>query len=216
MSKIYYKFIIHKIYEGDEQMNDNDNYIQKLNKLLEKEKNLELVKLIKKLIEERNYFRRVANIDTLTGLYNRRILNQIEISTGVLMIDIDNFKRIYDQYNHNVGDIAIKEVSQIIKKHIRSVDYICRFGGDEFVIVFIECPSSIIIERAETIRRKIQDSINIESQEITVSIGVSINTNDLNIEQLILAADSALYQAKNNGKNQIKLYNDKIKKLEKK
>ena len=79
------------------------------------------------------------------------ILSEIKKVTGVLMIDIDNFKSINDTYGHDAGDYAIKEVAQVIKNTTRSSDYVCRYGGDEFMIAFVDCPAQVVKERAEKI-----------------------------------------------------------------
>ena len=194
-------------------MEEKDEYINRLKNLLVDEDNSEIVQLVNKLIDERNYLQKIANIDVLTGLYNRRIINRIRMSTGVLVLDIDNFKSINDTFGHNTGDLVIKKVSQIIKNSTRAVDFVCRIGGDEFVAIFVNCPDIDIIERAELICNRIQKGTNIDNYGVTVSVGISINDNNSDVNQLIIDADNALNQAKRNGKNQVRLFNKSNKRL---
>ena len=180
----------------------NDEYISNIKRKLEDINDIELSKLINKLIDERNYLLNKVNTDILTGLNNRMILDDISNFSGVLMVDIDDFKEINDNYGHDVGDHAIRFVAKILKSSIRSDDYICRFGGDEFVIVFVDCPSDIIRDRAEQIINKVQSSVNLFDNIFTVSIGISINKGNETVGQSIKKADLALYRSKTNGKNQ--------------
>ncbi|MBP3840721.1 MAG: GGDEF domain-containing protein [Bacilli bacterium] len=196
-------------------MSETDQLISRILEKLEKVEDKELVLLVKKLIDERNYLSEIANIDTLTGLNNRRILERIRECSGVVMCDIDDFKKVNDTYGHDIGDTVIKRVTEIIKENTRSKDYVCRFGGDEFFIGFVECPENIIDERIEKIRREVSNDrlLTKLKDKVTISFGFVINYNLEDLDSLIKKADKALYESKKNGRNKITKYEQiKIKK----
>ena len=180
--------------------------IEKLIKKVEKINDYELLYFVKKLIRERNYLNELVNTDTLTGLNNRRVLGDIKDCSAVVMCDIDDYKQVNDLYGHSIGDSVIKSIGNILKLNVRESDCVCRYGGDEFLIVFIDCPEHIIYKRIETIRKIAESSLLLSNGEkITMSFGIAINSgNDL--EDLINKADIALYQSKESGKNRIKKY----------
>ena len=189
-------------------MSETDQLISRILEKLEKVEDKELVLLVKKLIDERNYLSEIANIDTLTGLNNRRILERIRECSGVVMCDIDDFKKVNDTYGHDIGDTVIKRVTEIIKENTRSKDYVCRFGGDEFFIGFVECPENIIDERIEKIRREVSNDrlLTKLKDKVTISFGFVINYNLEDLDSLIKKADKALYESKKNGRNKITKY----------
>lgn len=157
--------------------------------------------------------------DSLTRLYNRRYLQESlarEIDRaqrkhqfiGIIMIDIDHFKKFNDVYGHTVGDLVLREVGNYLLSQIRQYDTACRYGGEELVIVMPDASLENTVMRAEEIRAGIKqlklehDQQPLES--ITVSIGVSCFPDDgINSEQLIRAADKALYQAKEQGRDRV-------------
>lgn len=182
----------------------SEDYIYKLIEKVNAIGDKELIQLVQKLINERNNLSEIADIDILTGLNNRRILSNIKNVTGILMIDIDNFKDINDTFGHDVGDYIIKTVADIIKNSTRSSDYVCRYGGDEFLVAFINCPENVIRDRAEKVCNYVASNIKIEDKDVTVSIGMAINyTANSQINEVIKQADIALYQSKKNGKSQV-------------
>jgi diguanylate cyclase (GGDEF)-like protein len=160
---------------------------------------------------------KLATIDALTQVWNRRQLLQIgqhEINRAkrynrdlsVLMIDIDHFKKINDTYGHGVGDEVLKTVAQTMLKSIRIADRLGRFGGEEFVIFLPESDSKGANHLAERIRKIIANLI-ISAPDVdfslTVSIGVATYQNHQSLEDVIKRADDALYQAKNQGRNRV-------------
>lgn len=181
-------------------------YIEKIKKKLEKIDDQELSNLINRLINERNYLENVANIDPLTGLYNRRILERIRECSGILMCDIDNFKTINDTYGHDTGDYAIKSVANILLRNTRINDYVCRLGGDEFFIVFNDCEEEIILERCKKINNEVSSEIKLPDHIVTLSLGIAYNKNNESVKTLLTKADEALYISKNSGKNQASIY----------
>ncbi len=156
--------------------------------------------------------------DTLTGVYNRRYLAQrleeeFRIShrhhspLSTLIVDIDHFKKINDEFGHQIGDEALIRVAKSLKEHIRDSDLLARFGGEEFVLILPHTPQKDAMIVAEKLRKTIA-SLVIESMgdhKITISIGVA-TMPDLNIEnsdELLGAADRALYLAKEQGRNRV-------------
>lgn len=168
---------------------------------------------------------RLSNHDALTGLYNRRVLderlakdiqraNRYKHSLSLFMIDIDHFKSVNDSYGHATGDLIIKGVSRIIEGSIREIDYSSRYGGEEFVVVLPETSLTDAEELAErlcsTVEEKsfeIKDGSNLS---VTISIGVSgFIEESKSSEHLINQADSALYEAKDFGRNCVKVKRNK-------
>ena len=159
--------------------------------------------------------------DSLTGLYNRSKLDAILIDQlarfernhrvfSVLMMDIDHFKTLNDDYSHVVGDEILIAVSQGITKSIRSVDFAARYGGDEFVVILTETDAESAVITAERIRAQvaINVSLNLQKKEPNISITLSMGIiqctiNDKTPKNLLLQVDNMLYKAKNSGRNKI-------------
>lgn len=187
----------------------------------------ELVDLNEKLsgeIQERvraeTELKRLASIDFLTGLFNRRYffdiaLTEFQRSTrynkplSVIIFDIDHFKNVNDSHGHLAGDQALVQISKLIQEIIRKTDVAARYGGEEFVILLPENNQENALLFAERLRGLVESSpILYQSVEIhlTVSIGVA-GVDDAsqveNFDQLISCADQNLYKAKNSGRNQV-------------
>ena len=167
---------------------------------------MEEQRLIERLIEERKHLSEESKIDPLTGLYNRNILPKIREFGAVIMCDLDDFKSINDTYGHDIGDKALKAVGQSISQNIRIGDIGCRFGGDEFIIVFTTDLYEVIDRRLNKIVEDANKIFQMPERPITFSMGVAFNKDGLNLQDLIKEADEALYKSKENGKNQITYY----------
>ena len=152
-----------------------------------------------------------ARIDSLTGLANRRALEEIlaaEISRAqrfahqlaVVLLDLDRFKEINDSFGHAAGDVMLREVSQLLTSLARQGDTVARWGGEEFVIVLPETDVAGATRFAERLRRTIEAHAVGEMQTST-SCGVATMLPDDSVDDLLRAADQALYQAKSNGRN---------------
>ncbi|MBI3592952.1 MAG: GGDEF domain-containing protein, partial [Nitrospirae bacterium] len=163
--------------------------------------------------------KKLALIDPLTGLYNRRYLEafmdkQLAIVDrnnqllSIVMFDIDNFKRFNDTNGHEAGDAAMRNVSEAISKNIRTSDIGVRYGGEEFVIVLPNTDKMTALEVAERIRIAIESApINLDPDQktfITASFGIATYGMDAtSLDAIIAKADAALYSAKKAGKNKI-------------
>ena len=125
------------------------------------------------------------------------------------MIDADYFKKINDQFGHDTGDKVLIKLSQIMIDQCRRTDIVCRFGGEEFVILMPEASQETAFDRAEKIRTCYKEEITeMLSSSSTISIGIAMwNKSLADLEGLTKAADQAMYQAKNNGRNQVIIYN---------
>lgn len=155
--------------------------------------------------------------DPLTGLFNRRYMEEMlkrEVSRatrrlhplGIVMLDIDHFKRINDTFGHSAGDKVLREVGRFLQSQIRGEDIPCRYGGEEFLLILPDVDLESIKKRAEQIRHEIQN-IQIENvPPITLSLGVAVYPQHGDkINAVIEAADAALYRAKQNGRNRVEV-----------
>ena len=171
----------------------------------------------RKLIEHE--LERLAQTDTLTGILNRRhfmLLAEQELSRtarydgemSVLMIDIDHFKVVNDTYGHHAGDLVLQELGRVFRQEMREVDFAGRIGGEEFSVVLPQTTMANALEAAERLRRAVeQTKVPLEQGlpiVMTVSIGVaSLQDPKTNIDTLLGQADTALYEAKHQGRNRV-------------
>jgi diguanylate cyclase (GGDEF)-like protein len=155
-----------------------------------------------------------ASTDALTGLLNRYALYQIlaqemDRSTrykrpfSIILFDIDEFKLINDTFGHLEGDKVLKELSTLVSSLMRKTDYIGRWGGEEFLLVLPETDINSARVFAERFRVKIEETHFTDNYYIAASFGVTAYEEELSLQELLEAADIALYQAKNNGRNQV-------------
>jgi diguanylate cyclase (GGDEF)-like protein len=156
--------------------------------------------------------------DELTSLYNRRKImeilkteieraNRYGFELALIIADIDYFKKVNDNYGHAMGDLVLKKVALLLRNSIRKVDYVGRYGGEEFIIILPETSLKNAVLLAERIR-KMFNTLKIEGleQQVTLSFGIATLTPGKDMDTLINEADIALYEAKNSGRNQIKIF----------
>ena len=162
----------------------------------------------------------LASQDPLTGLLNRRGFEQAVANTfadgnfalhTLALIDIDHFKHINDTHGHDVGDIVLTQLANRLKKFFRDSDLICRYGGEEFIVLMQKTDINYSVGKFEQFRTAIEEtSFSINKQlnlSITVSLGLTqIPISDIRLESHIKHADIALYQAKHGGRNRIQVY----------
>jgi len=154
--------------------------------------------------------------DDVTGLYNRRFFSlrlEEEISrfrrfnhpVSVVLLDLDGFKSVNDEFGHAVGDETLREIAQILMKHSRGINVVSRYGGDEFAILLVETSKAGARLYADRIRQVVATFPFSHGKSITASFGVASLPDDeaANSEDLFRAADEALYAAKRAGKNQV-------------
>jgi diguanylate cyclase (GGDEF)-like protein len=160
-----------------------------------------------------------AATDALTGQWNRRALDdflkqQLERHTAsgrpfsILMLDIDFFKNINDEFGHMVGDDVLRAFAQALREFLRAADFCARFGGEEFVVVLPDTSLATAMEVGERIRKGIAQAPLLDKPrlQVTVSIGVAAMERGQNIVELFAAADAAVYLAKNEGRNLVRAH----------
>ncbi len=168
----------------------------------------------------------LSEIDSLTGAYNRRFFNHyldIEIrrmvsqlqykldgrvNFGIAMLDVDNFKEINDQFGHLIGDNVLMDIARIVKSVLFERDILCRYGGDEFVILYTSTSREGAILANEKIRKIVDNHTFFLNQDhpmkhITISIGFANFDEEPDIYKLLDLADKRVYKAKKNGRNQV-------------
>ena len=168
---------------------------------------------------------RLSMTDQLTNLYNRHYLDKAfdyasksrreKDSKGLqlIMLDIDNFKRINDNYGHGVGDEILQRLAKILMRNTRPYDIVARQGGEEFEILLPECKLDMAIQIAERIRRQIEAHDSGNLPRFTASLGVAQYTQGDTIKTLRKRADMAVYQAKAEGRNRV-IFNQRNVELE--
>jgi diguanylate cyclase (GGDEF)-like protein len=157
--------------------------------------------------------------DPLTGLYNRRYMQEFlerELHSArrrhrpvaVMMLDLDHFKRFNDTFGHAEGDRVLASVGQILLRSVRVEDVACRYGGEEFTLILPECTLHQAAARAEIVRKRVAESCShpgkAPADGVTISIGIAAfdETTD-RVDLLLKFADDALYKAKRNGRNRV-------------
>ncbi len=159
---------------------------------------------------------KMATTDTLTGIGNRRLLEEVfqahqsleeryGVTLFLLMFDIDDFKAINDTYGHNVGDLVLKELTLLVSNSIRKSDLFVRWGGEEFAILLRYSDPLTVIKIAEQIRKRIDDHQFNTIIHLTCSFGLTSIQHGETLEKVIERADHALYYAKKEGKNSVQM-----------
>ncbi len=166
---------------------------------------------IDKLYIERLYLKEASEKDALTGIFNRgtgeriiqNLINRQEARIGIILCDIDHFKRINDNYGHLVGDQVLKFFTQCCQSHLRQMDTLIRWGGEEFLVVVLGDNREELVHLAERLRFIIADQPIPEVGQVTASFGAASWLPQETLCQLFARADQALYQAKAMGRNQV-------------
>jgi diguanylate cyclase (GGDEF)-like protein len=157
--------------------------------------------------------------DPLTGLFNRRFVDEFLVrelaratrktrQLSVVVLDIDHFKRINDNFGHSAGDMVLRQIGHILQAHVRESDIACRLGGEEFSLLLSELSLPIAIQRAEDVRKALREmSLTYEEKDlgpITASFGAAAYPeHGRTVEALFRAADEALYDAKRAGRDRV-------------
>jgi diguanylate cyclase (GGDEF)-like protein len=171
-------------------------------------------------IQNASYFdrmRQLAYVDGLTGIHNRRffemrVVEELERAArfqgrmSVIMVDIDNFKRVNDEFGHLLGDEVLRAVSSLMKHHLRKMDIVCRYGGEEFAVVVPETSCENAVRVAEKLRRQVEGHhFPGVPRKVTISCGIAdYPTHGITRDEVVAAADAALYAAKEAGRNKVR------------
>jgi diguanylate cyclase (GGDEF)-like protein len=169
------------------------------------------------LKDKAGQFEQLSVTDALTKLLNRRYLEErlaeeIQRSKrhrfpmSLMMLDVDEFKSYNDNWGHPAGDIALRIVADILKETLRAADVAARYGGEEFAVLLPQTTSSEAAAIAERIRQRIERT-EFPKRKVTVSIGIaSVSAEIESADEIVNAADNALYDAKNQGRNNVQIY----------
>lgn len=185
-----------------------DEFFARINNLLSSKA------LFDQLKRERKRLIELATKDSLTTLYNRHFLletaqrklaeaHRHKFKLSLMVLDIDFFKRINDEFGHDGGDHVLKVIAEVLKKQFREEDIVARIGGEEFVVMLSHSDEKNTFSRAEQLRKNIED-LNTLGKKITVSIGVTtldLDNNKETFDDLFTRADKALYESKDAGRN---------------
>ena len=188
------------------------------------------IKLCLSNLKLREIMHEQATHDSLTGLFNRRYLDDTlprEVSHArrqntdicIAMLDIDHFKQFNDTFGHEAGDIILRELGQVLHENVRKSDIACRYGGEEFVVVLLDSPLEVSYQHLEKIRALVKEAqIRYGHQllgTVTLSVGlVEASKDGMTAEEILRAADAALYTAKHAGRDQIVVFGDLIENQE--
>ncbi len=165
-------------------------------------------------ITDKKNIERLSNTDTLTGLNNRRWLDDVFSAEferfkrygnpfAMILLDVDHFKQVNDNFGHKVGDSVLVEIAGVVAANIRKSDFIGRWGGEEFLIISPETSIDGAGELAEKIRKKIEVYDFLGAGKITASFGVTAALQDDTAEDVFVRSDKALYRAKGEGRNRV-------------
>lgn len=179
--------------------------------------NSNLVELHDKLELANEELTRQTLTDPLTGLGNRRAYDQHLIAEvqksqrfgtnyAIAIMDVDHFKEVNDTHGHAVGDQVLKGIAEILSANTRAYELLARIGGEEFAIIFTQIDKNSAVAKLNSLREKIQENLfqaGDVSFSCTISAGISLSNDDLTLTQVHEAADEALYEAKNRGRNRV-------------
>ena len=173
--------------------------------------------------QNQDQLRELATKDSLTGLYNhgllidlfeKELIKQVRNSENIsfIMLDIDHFKRINDNYGHTTGDMVLREISSILNKAVRCNDITARYGGEEFSVILVNTTLEEAKQVCERIRKTIEEHVFVLDDlriNLTVSLGFYFKTpsDARKLQDMIKLTDDALYQAKHNGRNRVEIVN---------
>ena len=157
-----------------------------------------------------------ATHDELTGLYNRKVFEEKRqelenSSTAMIIIDVDRFKEVNDNYGHEVGDRVLKKVGAILLSCFRQEDYVCRIGGDEFAVIMVDMDPSlkhVVENKIESVRAKLKLVPPDDLPPTTLSIGAAFSSDKGLEDNLFKKADKALYYVKEKSRNDYRFYSD--------
>lgn len=158
---------------------------------------------------------KLASTDPLTGLYNRRSMDiflsqavESDVEFALIMCDIDNFKKVNDTYGHDFGDVVLEGIAKITTEQVREKGYVCRWGGEEILILLNNASEESSYRIAENIRRNVANSVfelNEKWIHCSLTIGIALHEKRESVEETITRADYNLYRGKRSGKNAVVL-----------
>jgi diguanylate cyclase (GGDEF)-like protein len=215
---LLFSFVLYRLSVADLNRKRNEEEIYQLNETLQEKVRKRTFQLLKKNKE----LKKLANFDSLTGVYNRGfflnlaskyfdIAKRNNTSLHIISFDLDHFKNINDTYGHAMGDDVLKEFTKIVNPFMRNSDIFGRVGGEEFVACVQNVKDEGAILLAQKICNAVERSVIVFNDitiHITVSIGIAKLSDEKNIDELLEKSDQAMYQAKEAGRNRIECYKE--------
>jgi diguanylate cyclase (GGDEF)-like protein len=211
------EFVSDSITEAQYELVDDEDIGGNLDELV-----LNSARLFEIADEKQKLYHHQSIIDSLTGLHNRRYIlvegqhffekaKNTTLPLAILMLDIDFFKRVNDTYGHSSGDSILRKFADICRISVRDSDLVGRYGGEEFVVMLPNTPLPHAMEIAERLRKEVETTLFDDGKgnnvNLTVSIGLNYESQEnTTFESALQNADTALYQAKQKGRNQIGVY----------
>lgn len=190
------------------------NFIKKL-QVLNPEVKKSISQLLKNLEKNIDHLYEIATIDEKTGVYNNKFfktVSEMELDKAkrgsklsILMIDLDNFKKLNDTYGHLIGDKMLQRLGFVLKENTRKYDIVSRFGGEEFVILLPNTNISWARVVCERLRRKVEADKEMSKYSVTMSGGLTQYKKGDTIRKMQLRADKGIYKAKKLGKNRLEV-----------
>ena len=172
----------------------------------EKDKQIMHYKKLFKILKKRLlFYKKEAYTDSLTKLNNRRSLENQKDFDVVIIGDIDFFKKINDNYGYLFGDEILVEIGNILKKNTRSSDFVCRWGGEEFIILLKNCDENSAYEKVIKLKKDIYKLGKEKKISLTMSFGISVLHNKT-LQLAIEEADKAMFKSKQNGRNTVTIF----------
>lgn len=173
--------------------------------------NKEYLLSCEKEFREQEYINSIT--DSLTGIWNQRFLyselKERSKDRSIAILDIDDFKEVNDTYGHPAGDYILKEFASLVSSMIRETDDLCRYGGDEFIIILYNCNQENLFSMMSELREKVKDHDFIfdgQSIKISISVGIYTPARDESFEEALKKADHALYLSKEKGKDTVSVF----------
>ncbi len=156
--------------------------------------------------------------DQLTGLFNRRhmeasLIRELhrakrhEKPLGIIMLDVDHFKKFNDTHGHEEGDDLLRRMGELLRGNVRQEDIVCRYGGEEFLIILPDAGLEVAAQRARLLRERVRSQLLVQGEAVTISVGVSVfPEHGATAESLVSGADTALYAAKEAGRDRVEIF----------
>jgi len=191
------------------------DFLKKL-RVLHPEVKKNMTRLIKELEKNIDHLYEIATIDEKTGVYNNKFfktISEMELDKAkrgigplsILIIDLDNFKRLNDTYGHLIGDKVLQRLGFVLKENTRKYDIVSRFGGEEFVVLLPNTHISRAKIVCERLRRKVEFDKEMSKYTVTMSGGITEYRKNDSIKRMQIRADKGVYKAKKLGKNRIEI-----------
>lgn len=146
--------------------------------------------------------------DELTGAYNIWILRNINYYSTIVLCDLDNFKYINDKFGHNAGDRVLKSVTNLLMNYCSTNDFVCRYGGDEFLIIYKYSNEKIVKELMKIACNVIYTTLKLGNYNVSFSVGISSYKKGKSLDKAIKDADKTLYYSKESGRNKVTCYSE--------